>query len=187
MAKSPIEKTSTAKRWYVLHARSGYEIKVKAAILDAVEREGISDLVDEIMIPIEQVIELKDGQKKNTERKFFPGYMLIKMSLTEQSWLLIKNIANVVGFIGGSSGKPSAITQREVDKIFTRVQEGEDAPKPKVAYQPGEEILVIDGPFNEFNGLVEKVNYEKNLLKVEVLIFGRATSVELEFSQVEKT
>ncbi len=176
-----------AKRWYVLHARSGYEAKVKAAIEESAVRESLQDLIGDIMIPTEQVVELKGGQKKTAERKFFPGYMLINMELTEPSWLLVKNTNNVVGFIGGSSGKPSPITQREVDKILTRVQEGADKPKPKVIYQAGEEILVIDGPFNEFNGIIESVDYEKNLLKVEVLIFGRTTPVELEFSQVEKT
>jgi len=174
-----------AKRWYVLHARSGYEAKVKTAIEESVVREGLEDLVGDVMIPTEQVVELKDGQKKMAERKFFPGYMLVNMELTEPSWLLVKNTNNVIGFIGGSSGKPSPITQREVDKIMARVQEGADKPKPKVAYQPG--ILVIDGPFNEFNGTIEAVDYEKNTLKVEVLIFGRTTPVELEFSQVEKT
>lgn len=176
-----------SKRWYVLHARSGFEAKVKTVIEESVIREGLEDLVGEVLVPTEQVVELKDGQKKTAERKFFPGYMLVNMELTEPSWLLVKNTNNVIGFIGGSSGKPSPITQREVDKILARVQEGADKPKPKVAYQPGEEILVIDGPFNEFNGLVEAVDYEKNLLKIEVLIFGRSTSVELEFSQVEKT
>ncbi|CAB9539332.1 Transcription antitermination protein NusG [uncultured Gammaproteobacteria bacterium] len=176
-----------SKRWYVLHARSGYEAKVKVAIEESIERENLTDLLSDVMIPTEQVVELKDGQKKTAERKFFPGYMLIHMELTEQSWLAVKNTTNVIGFIGGSSGKPSPITQREVDKIMARVQEGTDKPKPKVAYQPGEEILVIDGPFNEFNGTVESVDYEKNLLKVEVLIFGRTTPVELEFSQVAKT
>jgi len=179
-------KKAPTKKWFVIHARSGYEAKVKAAIEEAVSREGIEDLVGEIMIPTEQVVELKGGKKKETERKFFPGYMLINMELTEPSWLLVKNTNNVIGFIGGSSGKPSPITQREVDRIFARVQEGADKPKPKVAFQPGEEVLVIDGPFNEFNGTVEGVNYEKSLLTVEVLIFGRTTAVELEFSQVEK-
>lgn len=177
-----------SKNWFVIHARSGYEAKVKLAIEEAVAREGLEDLVGEILIPTtEQVVELKGGKKKETERKFFPGYMLVKMELTEPSWLLVKNTNNVIGFIGGSSGKPSPITQREVDRIFARVQEGADKPKPKVAFQPGEEVLVIDGPFNEFNGIVENVNYEKSLLTVEVLIFGRTTAVELEFSQVEKT
>jgi transcriptional antiterminator NusG len=176
-----------SKNWFVIHARSGYEAKVKIAIEEAVTREGIEDLVDEILIPTEQVVELKAGKKKETERKFFPGYMLIKMELTEPSWLLVKNTNNVIGFIGGSSGTPSPITQKEVDRIFARVQEGADKTKPKVEFQPGEEVLVIDGPFNEFNGTVESVNYEKSLLTVEVLIFGRTTAVELEFSQVEKT
>ena len=180
-------KKAPTKKWFVIHARSGYEAKVKVAIEEAVSREGIEDLVGEIMIPTEQVVELKGGKKKETERKFFPGYMLIKMELTEPSWLLVKNTNNVIGFIGGSSGKPSPITQREVDRIFARVQEGADKPKPKIAFQPGEEVLVIDGPFNEFNGTVEGVNYEKNLLTVEILIFGRTTAVELEFVQVEKT
>ena len=180
-------KKAPTKKWFVIHARSGYEAKVKAAIEEAVSREGIEDLIDEIMIPTEQVVELKGGKKKETERKFFPGYMLIKMELTEPSWLLVKNTNNVIGFIGGSSGKPSPITQKEVDRIFARVQEGADKPKPKIAFQPGEEVLVIDGPFNEFNGTVEGVNYEKSLLTVEVLIFGRTTAVELEFAQVEKT
>ena len=182
-----VKKTPTKKQWFVIHARSGYEAKVKIAIEEAVSREGIEDLVGEIMIPTEQVVELKAGKKKETERKFFPGYMLIKMELTEPSWLLIKNTNNVIGFIGGSSGKPSPITEREVERIFARVQEGADKPKPKVAFQPGEEVLVISGPFNEFNGSVESVNYEKSLLTVEVLIFGRTTAVELEFAQVEKT
>ncbi|WP_428086136.1 transcription termination/antitermination protein NusG [Candidatus Thioglobus sp.] len=176
-----------SKRWYVLHARSGYEAKVKIAIEDAVAREGLEELIADVMIPTEQVVELKDGQKKMAERKFFPGYMLVNMELTEPSWLLVKNTNNVIGFIGGSSGKPSPITQREVDRIMARVQEGADKPKPKVAYQPGEEILVIDGPFSEFNGTVGAVDYDKSILKVEVLIFGRTTSVDLEFSQVEKT
>ena len=176
-----------SKNWFVIHARSGYEAKVKVAIEEAIVREGIEDLVSEILIPTEQVVELKAGKKKETERKFFPGYMIIKMELTEPSWLLVKNTNNVIGFIGGSSGKPSPISQREVDRIFVRVQEGADKPKPKVAFQPGEEVLVTEGPFNEFNGTVENVNYEKSLLTVEVLIFGRTTAVELEFSQVEKT
>lgn len=176
-----------SKRWYVLHARSGYEAKVKIAIKESIERENLTDLLDDIMIPTEQVVELKNGQKKTAERKFFPGYMLIHMELTEQSWLAVKNTTNVIGFIGGGSGKPSPITQREVDKIMARVQEGADKPKPKVTYQPGEEILVVDGPFNEFNGTIDSVDYEKNLLKVEVMIFGRTTPVELEFSQVAKT
>ena len=185
--EAAVKKVPDKKKWFVIHARSGYEAKVKVAIEEAVSREGIEDLIGEIMIPTEQVVELKGGKKKETERKFFPGYLQIKMKLTEPSWLLVKNTNNVIGFIGGSSGKPSPITQKEVDRIFARVQEGADKPKPKIAFQPGEEVLVINGPFNEFIGTVESVNYEKSLLTVEVLIFGRTTAVELEFAQVEKT
>lgn len=175
-----------SKKWYVLHARSGYEIKVELAIRDELERCGISELVGEILIPTEQIIEVKNGKKKTTERKFFPGYMLVNMEITEASWLLIKNTDNVIGFIGGVSGKPSPIRQVEVDRVFARVADGEDAPKPKVAYQAGEDVLIIDGPFNEFNGTIQSVNYEKSLLTVEVSIFGRTSAVDLEFSQVEK-
>lgn len=180
-----------AKKWFVIHGRSGYEAKIKQAIEDAVniavdEGRIEKDVIGDILIPTEQVIELKSGKKKETQRKFFPGYMIINMELTESSWLLIKNINNVMGFIGGTSGKPSPISTREVDRILMRVQEGADKPKPKVAFQPGEEVLVIDGPFNEFNGIVQTVDYEKSSLIVEVLIFGRKTSVELDFSQLEK-
>jgi transcriptional antiterminator NusG len=176
-----------SKRWYVLHARSGYEAKVERTIREELERAGISDMVGEILIPTEQVVELKDGKKKTAERKFFPGYMLINMEISEKSWLLVNNTDNVIGFIGGVSGKPSPIRQVEVDRVFARVADGEDAPKPKVAYQAGEEVLITDGPFNEFNGIIVSVDYEKNLLKVEVSIFGRTSNVDLEFSQVEKT
>jgi transcriptional antiterminator NusG len=176
-----------SKRWYVLHARSGYEAKVERTIREELERADISDMVGEILIPTEQVVELKDGKKKTAERKFFPGYMLINMEISEKSWLLVNNTDNVIGFIGGVSGKPSPIRQVEVDRVFARVADGEDAPKPKVAYQAGEEVLITDGPFNEFNGIIVSVDYEKNLLKVEVSIFGRTSNVDLEFSQVEKT
>jgi transcriptional antiterminator NusG len=176
-----------SKRWYVLHARSGYEAKVERTIREELARADISDMVGEILIPTEQVVELKDGKKKTAERKFFPGYMLINMEISEKSWLLVNNTDNVIGFIGGVSGKPSPIRQVEVDRVFARVADGEDAPKPKVAYQAGEEVLITDGPFNEFNGIIVSVDYEKNLLKVEVSIFGRTSNVDLEFSQVEKT
>jgi transcriptional antiterminator NusG len=176
-----------AKKWYVIHSRSGYEAKVKNSIKEESDRRGLQEFINDIVIPTEQVIELKDGEKKTQDRKFFPGYMLINMELNDVTWLLVKNTNNVIGFVGGSSGKPSPIMQREVDKIFTRVQEGTDQPKHKVSYQAGEEVLIIDGPFSEFTGLIGSVDYGKNLLKVEVLIFGRTTSVELNFSQVEKT
>lgn len=176
-----------SKKWYIIHARGGYEAKVKLAIGEAINRADVVDLFGEILIPTESVIELKDGQKKSTERKFFPGYMFIRMELTEATWLLVKNITNVVGFIGGSvRTKPSPVHEKEMDKILSKIQEGADKPKPKVTYQAGEEVLIIDGPFNEFNGTVEAVNYEKNTLQVSVLIFGRTTPVTLEFYQVEK-
>ena len=175
-----------SKNWFVIHARSGYEAKVKLAIEEAVAREGLEELVGEILIPTEQVVELKGGKKKEAERKFFPGYMMVKMELTEPSWLLVKNTNNVIGFIGGSSGKPSPITQREVDRIFARVQEGADKPKPKTLFEPGEVVRVNDGPFADFNGTVEEVDYEKSRVTVSVSIFGRATPVELEFGQIEK-
>lgn len=175
-----------SKRWFVLHARSGFESKVENTIRETAERENIADLIEDIFTPTETVVELKDGQKKTAQRKFFPGYMLIKMELTDKSWLIVNSTDNVIGFIGGVNGKPSPIRQVEVDKIFSRVADGEDAPKPKVAYQAGEEVLITDGPFKEFNGTIEGVNYEKNILKVEVLIFGRTSTVDLEFSQVSK-
>ncbi len=175
-----------AKKWYVLHARGGYEQKVKNTIKEAAQRADVVDLIGDILIPIEQVVELKDGKKKTAERKFFPGYMLINMKLNDTTWFLVNNANNVIGFIGGVSGKPSPIRQSEVDKIFNRVQDGENKPKPKIMYQPGEEILITNGPFNEFNGSIESVDYEKNILKVGVSIFGRITVLKLEFSQVEK-
>ena len=176
-----------SKKWYIIHARSGYEAKVKLAIEEAVTREKLSELFNEILIPTESVVELKNGQKKNTERKFFPGYMFINMELTQSSWLLVKNITNVVGFIGGTGTEPMPVHAIEMDRVLSKIQEGVDKPKPKVTYQAGEEILIIDGPFNEFSGTVESVNYEKNTIQVSVLIFGRITPVVLEFHQVKKT
>lgn len=176
-----------SKKWYVLHARSGYEAKVEQAIREELARKDMSDMVGEVLIPTEQVVEVKDGQKKTAQRKFFPGYMFINMEINETSWLIVNNTNNVIGFIGGVSGKPSPIRQVEVDKIFAKVADGEDTPKPKVAYQAGEEVLITDGPFNEFNGNIVSVDYEKSLLSVEVSIFGRTSNVDLEFSQVEKT
>ncbi len=175
-----------AKKWFVIHAMSGYEAKVKLAIEETVKREGVEDKFGEILIPTESVVEVKEGKKRNTDRKFFPGYILINMELNDKTWLLVKNLNHVMGFIGGSSNKPVPISQKEADKIFASVKEGVDKPKPKIMYQVGEEILVIDGPFKDFNGIVEEVDYEKNVLKVSVLIFGRSTPVALEFSQVEK-
>ncbi len=176
-----------AKEWYIIYARSGYEFKVKLAIEESIERDNLAEYFDEILIPTESVIELKNGKKKNTERKFFPGYMFIKMELTQETWLLIKNISNVSGFIGGKNSEPTPVNKHEMDKIINKIQEGVDKPKPKVLYKPGEEVLIIDGPFNEFSATVESANYEKNTMQVSVLIFGRITPVVLGFFQVEKT
>lgn len=176
-----------SKKWYIIHARSGYEAKVKLAIEEAISRKELTELFDDILIPTESVVELKDGQKKNTERKFFPGYMFVNMELTQASWLLVKNITNVVGFIGGTGTEPTPVHDREMDKILGRIKEGVDKPKPKTTYQSGEEVLIIDGPFNEFSATVEQIDYDKNTLQVSVLIFGRVSSVTLEFHQVEKT
>ncbi len=176
-----------AKKWYIIHARSGYESKVKTAIEERIEQQNLSKLFGKILIPTESVVELKDGQKKNTERKFFPGYMFIYMELTESLWLMVKNINYVIGFIGGSGTEPTPVHKKEMERILNKIREGADKPKPKITYQEGEEVLITDGPFNEFNGIVENVDYEKNSLQVAVQIFGRTTPVVLEFFQVEKT
>ncbi|SFV59442.1 Transcription antitermination protein NusG [hydrothermal vent metagenome] len=175
-----------SKKWYVVQVMGGYENKIKLAIQEAAQREGLEERFGEILIPTESVVDIKDGKKREQERKFFPGYILVELDLDEKSWFMVKNLNNVMGFIGGTSGKPQSITQREVDKIFAKVQEGIEQPKPKVMYQIGEEILVKDGPFKDFNGSIEKVDYEESVLKVSVLIFGRSTPVELAFDQVEK-
>ena len=180
-----------AKRWYVIHAFSGYEARVKKSLEEAIERVGMEDLFGEILVPTEEVVEMRDGVKRKSERKFFPGYVLVHMEMTDDAWHLVKAIPNVMGFIGNTGDKnkikPVPITDKEADTILMRVQEGIDKPRPKVLYEPGELIRVNDGPFNDFNGVVEEVDYEKNLLRISVMIFGRSTPVDLEFSQVEKT
>ena len=180
-----------AKRWYVIHAFSGYEARVKKLLADAIERADMEDLFGEILVPTEEVVEMRDGVKRKSERKFFPGYVLVHMEMTDDAWHLVKAIPNVMGFIGNTGDKnkirPVPITDKEADTILMRVQEGIDKPRPKVLYEPGELIRVNDGPFNDFNGVVEEVDYEKNLLRISVMIFGRSTPVDLEFSQVEKT
>jgi transcriptional antiterminator NusG len=175
-----------AKKWYVVHAFSGYEKSVKKNLSESIERDGLEDLFGQILVPSEEVVEMRDGKRRTSERKFFPGYVLIEMELEEKSWHLVKRIPNVLGFIGGTSDQPVPITQREVDRILSRVEEGIDKPKPKVMFEPGEVVRVVDGPFNDFEAVVEAANYESNMLKVAVLIFGRSTPVELEFVQVEK-
>lgn len=175
-----------AKRWYVVHAYSGFENQVKRSLIDHIARSGLEDKFGEILVPTEEVVEMREGQKRKSERKFFPGYVLVQMEMDEQSWHLVKNVPKVMGFIGGTSDKPAPITDREADVILQRIQEGVEKPKPKVLFEPGEVVRVTDGPFNDFNGVVEEVNYDKSRLRVAVLIFGRSTPVELEFSQVEK-
>ena len=175
-----------AQRWYVVHAYSGYENKVKKALEEYVERAGIDDLFGEILVPSEEVVEIRDGKKRTSERKFFPGYVLVQMEMTEESWHLVKSVPQVMGFIGGTSDRPAPISQKEVDRILQRVETSIDKPRPKVIYEPGEMVRVIDGPFKEFEAVIEGVDYDKNKLQVSVLIFGRSTPVELEFTQVEK-
>ena len=175
-----------AQRWYVVHAYSGYENKVKKALAEYVERAGLEDLFGEILVPSEEVVEIRDGKKRTSERKFFPGYVLVQMEMTEESWHLVKSVPQVMGFIGGTSDRPAPISQKEVDRILQRVETSVDKPRPKVIYEPGEMVRVIDGPFKEFEAVIEGVDYDKNKLQVSVLIFGRSTPVELEFTQVEK-
>jgi transcriptional antiterminator NusG len=175
-----------ALRWYVVHAFSQYEKKVATSLKERVERYGMQDRFGEIIVPTEEVVEIKAGQKRKSERKFFPGYVLVQMELDDDTWHLVKETPRVLGFIGGKADKPAPITEREAAAILQRVEAGVDKPKPKTVFEPGEMVRVIDGPFNDFNGVVEDVNYEKSRLNVAVLIFGRSTPVELEFSQVEK-
>ncbi|MGE0810793.1 MAG: transcription termination/antitermination protein NusG [Immundisolibacter sp.] len=175
-----------AMRWYVVHAYSGYEKTVQRTLKERVARAGLEDRFGDILVPTEEVVEMKDGQKRSSERKFFPGYVLVQMEMDEETWHLVRSVPRVLGFIGGTADKPAPITEREADEILNRVREGQDKPRPKVLFEVGEMVRVADGPFNDFNGVVEHVNYEKNRLNVSVMIFGRSTPVELDFSQVEK-
>ena len=175
-----------SKRWYVVHAYSGYEKKVAATLLERVKLAKMEDRFGEILVPTEEVVEMRAGQKRKSERKFFPGYVLVEMELDDQTWHLVKETPRVLGFIGGKADKPSPITEREANAILQRVEEGVDKPRPKTLFEAGEMVRVIDGPFNDFNGVVEEVDYDKSRLKVAVLIFGRSTPVELDFTQVEK-
>jgi len=176
-----------SKRWYVVHAYSGYEKKVALAIKERIDLAGMEDQFGEILVPTEEVVEIRGGQKRKSERKFFPGYVLVEMELSDDTWHLIKETPRVMGFIGGKADKPAPITPREADAILARVHDAEEKPRPKTLFEPGEMIRVIDGPFNDFNATVEEVNYEKSKLRVAVSIFGRSTPVELDFTQVEKT
>lgn len=175
-----------AMRWYVVQAFSGYEQHVKRSLEERLEQSDLQDRFGEILVPTEEIMEMRQGQKRRTERKFFPGYVLVQMDMDDDTWHMVKDVPKVLGFIGGTSDRPAPITDSEADRILQRVQESADKPKPKVLFEPGEMVRVIDGPFNDFNGVVEEVNYEKNRLRVAVLIFGRSTPVDLEFQQVQK-
>jgi len=175
-----------AKRWYVIHAYSGFEQQVKRSLIERVNRMGMQEMFGEILVPTEEVVEMREGQKRKSERKFFPGYVLVHMEMNDDTWHLVKDAPKVLGFIGGTGDRPSPITDKEADAILQRVQEGVEKPRPKVLFEPGELVRITDGPFNDFNGVVEEVDYDKNKLRVSVLIFGRSTPVELEFGQVEK-
>ena len=175
-----------AKQWFVVHAFSNYEMRVREALKERIERYALEDLFGEILIPTEEVVEMREGQKKKSTRKFFPGYVLVEMELNDDSWHLVKDTPRVLGFIGGTSDRPAPITEKEANAIMNRMQEGVESPRPRVLFEVGEVVRVNDGPFNDFNGVVEEVNYEKSTMRVAVQIFGRSTPVELEFFQVEK-
>ena len=184
-----------SKRWYVVHAYSGFEHQVQRALGTRIARAGMEEKFGQVLVPTEEVVEMRSGQKRRSERKFFPGYVLVQIAthdeggiprIDDESWHLIKETPKVMGFIGGTRERPLPIQDSEADVILRRVQDGVDKPRPKVLFEPGELVRVCDGPFNDFNGTVEEVNYDKSRLRVAVLIFGRSTPVELEFGQVEK-
>lgn len=175
-----------ALRWYVVHAYSGFENSVMKTLRERISRSGLESRFGEILVPTEEVVEMRDGKKRKSERKFFPGYVLVQMEMDNDTWHLVKESPKVLGFIGGTPDKPAPISDAEANAILQRVEDGADKPRPKVLFEPGEVVRVVDGPFTDFNGVVEEVNYEKSRLRVSVLIFGRSTPVELEFTQVEK-
>lgn len=175
-----------AKRWYVVHAYSGFEHQVKRSLEERIRRAGLEDRFGEILVPTEEVVEMRDGKQRKSERKFFPGYVLVQMEMDDETWHLVKDVPRVMGFIGGTSDRPAPLSDKEAEAILARVRESTEKPKPKVLFEPGEVVRIIDGPFNDFSGVVEEVDYDKNRLRVEVTIFGRSTPVDLEFSQVEK-
>jgi transcriptional antiterminator NusG len=186
MTETPAPAATSTMQWYVVHAYSQYENSVKKALTERIRRAGLEAKFGQILVPTEEVMEIKDGVKRMTERKFFPGYVLVQMAMDEETWHLVKSTPKVMGFIGGTPDKPAPISEKEAKRILNQVEESIEKPKPKTLYEPGEGVRVTDGPFADFTGVVEEVNYEKSRLRVAVLIFGRSTPVELEFSQVEK-
>lgn len=175
-----------SKRWYVVHAYSGFEKQVMRSLMERIEVKGMHDFFGQVLVPTEEVVEMREGKKRKSERKFYPGYVLVEMEMNDDTWHLVKETSKVLGFIGGTPEKPAPITKREAESILQRVQDGSDKPRPRTMFEPGEVVRVLDGPFADFSGTVEEVNYEKSRLQVSVSIFGRPTPVELEFSQVEK-
>ena len=175
-----------AKNWYVVHAYSGFEQQVKRSLTERITRMGLEDSFGGILVPIEEVVEMREGTKRKSERKFFPGYVLVQMEMNDDTWHLVKEVPKVLGFIGGTGDRPTPISEKEANEILHRVQEGVEKPRPKTLFEPGEMVRITEGPFNDFNGVVEEVDYEKSKMRVSVLIFGRSTPVELEFGQVEK-
>ena len=176
-----------SKRWYVVHVYAGMEKSVHKAMLERIEHAGLQNAFGRVLVPSEEVVEVKGGQKSISERRIFPGYVLVEMELTDESWHLVKNTPRVTGFLGGSGNRPTPISEKEVEKILSQMEEGVEKPRPKVLFEVGEMVRVKEGPFADFNGNVEEVNYEKSKVRVSVAIFGRSTPVELDFSQVEKT
>jgi transcriptional antiterminator NusG len=174
------------KRWYVVHAFSGYEKQVMRSLHERIQSFDMADLFGDILVPTEEIVEMRAGQKRRSERKFYPGYVMVQMEMNDDSWHMVKETPRVMGFIGGTADKPAPITEREIKAILARVESSTEAPRPKTIFEPGEMVRVSSGPFADFNGVVEEVNYDKNRLQVAVLIFGRSTPVELEFSQVDK-
>jgi transcriptional antiterminator NusG len=175
-----------ALRWYVVQTYSGFENQVVRSLKERIERNQLQQKFGRVLVPTEEVVEMREGQKRRSQRKFFPGYVLVQMEVDEDTWHLVKDVPKVIGFIGGTSDHPAPISDKEADAILRRVEEGTERPRPKVLFEPGEMVRIKEGPFVDFNAVVEEVDYEKNRLRVAVLIFGRSTPVELDFSQVEK-
>ena len=186
-ASVPAASSNPDLRWYIVHAYSGMEKAVERNILERIGRAGMQDKFGRILVPTEEVVEMKNGQKKTTERRLFPGYVFVEMVMDDDTWHLVKHTNKVTGFVGGAKNRPAPISEEEVQKIVSQMQEGTDKPRHKIEFMVGELVRVKEGPFTDFNGSVEEVNYEKNRLRVSVMIFGRSTPVELEFGQVEKT